>query len=151
MDSAVTIPPEGNNQMDSGTLRKFEESLGRCMADPDFLDIFYGNFLGSSPKVREKFAGTDFDRQKQMLRASFDTMLNAARDEENGPAIWLAPLAERHGARQLRIGAELYDLWLDNLLKTVKACDAGWSEDVEQAWEAVMGVGISYLCSRYNS
>ena len=71
--------------MDAGTLRKFEESLGRCLADPDFLDIFYGNFLGSSPKVREKFAGTDFDRQKEMLRASFDTMLKAARDEENGP------------------------------------------------------------------
>ena len=65
------------------------ESLGRCLADPDFLDIFYGNFLGSSPKVREKFAGTDFDRQKEMLRASFDTMLKAARDEENGPETWL--------------------------------------------------------------
>ncbi len=131
--------------MDAGTLRKFEESLGRCLADPDFLDIFYGNFLGSSPKVREKFAGTDFDRQKVALQASFDTMLKAARDEENGPEKYLGPLAERHGARQLRIGAELYDLWLDS------PCDAGWSEDVEEAWDKVMGVGISYLCSRYNS
>ena len=136
--------------MDAGTLRKFEESLGRCLADPDFLDIFYGNFLGSSPKVREKFAGTDFDRQKQMLRASFDTMLAAARDEENGPEKWLGPLAERHGARQLRIGAELYDLWLDSLLKTVRACDPGWTPEVEEAWEAVMGVGIQYLCAHYN-
>ncbi|MBI5445452.1 MAG: globin [Deltaproteobacteria bacterium] len=137
--------------MNAGTLRKFEESLGRCLADPDFLDIFYGNFLGSSPKVREKFAGTDFDRQKAALQASFDAMLKAAHDEEDGPEKWLGPLAERHGARQLRIGAELYDLWLDNLLKAVKVCDAGWSEEVEQAWEAVMGVGIRYLCSRYNS
>ena len=137
--------------MDAGTLRKFEESLGRCLADPDFLDIFYGNFLTSSPKVREKFAGTDFDRQKRALRASFDTMILAARDEEHGPEKYLLPLAERHGSRQLRIGAELYDLWLDSLLKTVKACDPGWSEEVEAAWEKVMGLGISYLCSRYNS
>ena len=137
--------------MDAGVLRKFEESLGRCLADPDFLDLFYGNFLGSSPKVREKFAGTDFDRQKQALRASFDMMLKAARDEKNGPPTWLDPLAERHGARQLRIGAEFYDLWLDNLLKAVRVCDAGWSEEVEEAWEAVMGIGIQYLCSRYNS
>ena len=137
--------------MDAGVLRKFEESLGRCLADPDFLDLFYGNFLGSSPKVREKFAGTDFDRQKQALRASFDMMLKAARDEKNGPPTWLDPLAERHGARQLRIGAEFYDLWLDNLLKAVRACDAGWSEEVEEAWEAVMGIGIQYLCSRYKS
>ena len=137
--------------MDARTLRDFEESLERCSADPDFIDIFYGNFLGSSPKVREKFAGTDFDRQKQALRASFDTMLKAARDEVNGPAPHLEPLAERHGARQLKIGAELYDLWLDSLLKTVRACDPGWSESVEQAWEAVMGIGIGYLCSRYNA
>ena len=137
--------------MDAGTLRKFEESLARCLVDPDFLDIFYGNFLSSSPKVREKFAGTDFERQNRALQASFDTMLKAARDEENGPETYLGPLAERHGARQLRVGAELYDFWLDSLLKTVKVCDAGWSEEVEQAWEAVMGVGIRYLCSRYNS
>lgn len=137
--------------MDADTLRIFEESLARCSADPDFLDIFYGNFLGSSPKVREKFAGTDFDRQKAALSASFDTMLKAARDEENGPGRYLDPLAERHGSRQLRIGAELYDLWLDSLLKTVKACDAAWSPDVEAAWEAVMGVGIRYLCEHYNS
>jgi hemoglobin-like flavoprotein len=137
--------------MDAGVLRVFEGSLERCLVDPDFLDLFYGNFLGSSPKVREKFAGTDFDRQKQALRASFDTMLKAARDETNGPATHLGPLAERHGSRQLRIGAELYDLWLDSLLKTVQACDPGWSEEVDQAWEAVMGVGIHYLCEHYNS
>lgn len=137
--------------MDAGTLRTFEESLERCSADPDFLDIFYGNFLGSSPKVREKFAGVDFDRQKAALRASFDTMLAAARDEENGAEKWLGPLAEKHGARQLQIGSDFYDLWLDSLLKTVKACDPAWSESVDAAWEAVMGVGISYLTSHYNS
>lgn len=137
--------------MDAGTLRRFEASLERCSADPDFLDIFYGNFLSSSPKVREKFAGTDFDRQKAALRASFDTMLAAARGGEGGPEKWLGPLAERHGARHLRIGSELYDLWLDNLLKTVKACDPAWTEEVDAAWEAVMGVGISFLTSHYNS
>lgn len=137
--------------MDSETLATFERSLARCTADPDFLDLFYGNFLSSSPKVREKFAGTDFDRQKASLHASFDLLLLAARDGENGPEKHLAALAERHGARQLGVGAELYDLWLDSLLKSVKVCDPAWSEDVEQAWEAVMGIGIRYLCARYSA
>ena len=57
--------------MDAGTLRKFEESLGRCLADPDFLDIFYGNFLGSSPKVRESSRGpTSTGRKRCCARPS---------------------------------------------------------------------------------
>ena len=136
--------------METGTLREFEASLDRCSAEPGFLDLFYDNFLASSPKVKERFAGTDFERQKRALRASFDTMLLAARDEANGPATYLGPLADRHGARQLRIGAELYDLWLDSLLKTVKACDPAWTPAVEETWERVLGVGIRYLCEHFN-
>jgi hemoglobin-like flavoprotein len=137
--------------VNAATVSTFEMSLERCMAQPDFLDRFYETFLGSSPKVREKFAATDFDKQKRALQASFYLMLRAAREEGSGtrPA-YLDALAQRHGAGQLGIGAELYDQWLDCLLATAKACDPEYSEDVEQAWEQVMSVGIRYLCSRYN-
>jgi hypothetical protein len=50
----------------------------------------------------------------------------------------------------MAIGAELYDLWLDSLLATVRAVDPAWNAEVEQAWESVMTVGIAYLVSRYN-
>jgi hemoglobin-like flavoprotein len=58
-------------------------------------------------------------------------------------------LAERHSSRQLSIGSELYDLWLDSLLAAVQECDPETSSEVEAAWEAVMMVGIGYLLSRY--
>jgi hemoglobin-like flavoprotein len=50
----------------------------------------------------------------------------------------------------MAIGAELYDLWLDSLLATVREVDPAWNAEVEQAWESVMTVGIAYLVSRYN-
>ncbi len=136
--------------MDIATLQTFEQSLARCTAQPGFLDRFYELFLASSPKVREKFAGTDFVRQKQMLNASFNLMLRAAQNEGGGQLAYLDDLATRHGAKQLAIGAELYDLWLDSLLEAVRGCDPGTSAAVEAAWEQVMGVGIAYLCARYN-
>lgn len=136
--------------MDTATLRTFEQSLARCTAQPGFLDRFYELFLASSPKVREKFAGTDFVRQKQMLNASFNLTLRAAQNDGGGQPAHLDGLAERHGARQLAIGAELYDLWLDSLLEAVRGFDPDASAEVEAAWEQVMGVGISYLCARYN-
>ena len=56
--------------MDDSTLKTFEDSLQRCNSNPNFLDRFYEVFLASSPKVKEKFAQTDFVRQKRALRAS---------------------------------------------------------------------------------
>lgn len=137
--------------MDEATLRIFESSLARCTAKPEFLDLFYDTFLASSPKVRERFANTEFANQKRMLSASFNLMLRAAQNEESGPPEYLEELAKRHGAKQLAIGADLYDLWLDSLLTAVRVSDPACTAEVEQAWEKVMGIGIKYLCSRYNS
>lgn len=133
-------------QIDETTLRIFHDSLGRCNANPTFLDRFYEIFLASSPKVREKFAQTDFTRQKEALRASLQAMLLAGEGASEGH---LSRLAERHSSRDLKIGAELYDLWLDSLLAAVGECDQDFSPEVEKSWEKVMMVGISFLLSRY--
>jgi hemoglobin-like flavoprotein len=120
------------------------------MARADFLDRFYDEFLASSPRVREKFARTDLDRQKAALRASLPLMHLAAQQEGTVPPVFLESLARRHGASQLAVGAEFYDLWLDSLLKAVQASDPRWSPELGAAWERVMGVGIAYLLTRFN-
>ena len=136
--------------MDETILAQVEDSLRRCNTDPAFLDRFYEQFLSSSPKVREKFVGTDFVRQKRMLQASLQLLLVAAQDDGKRPTPYLDEVAARHGATQMAIGAELYDLWLDSLLATVRETDPAWSPGVEHAWESVMTVGIAYLVTRYN-
>jgi hemoglobin-like flavoprotein len=135
--------------VDKVTLQTFDESLRRCNAAPGFLDGFYEKFLSSSPKVREKFADTDFVRQKRALRASLHMMVLAAEDDEK-TELYLKDLAARHGRGQLNVGAELYDLWLDSLLATVKECDPQFDPQVEKAWEDVMMVGIDYLLTNYD-
>ena len=138
------------NSVDEKTTQIFEQSLRRCDSKPDFLDIFYEKFLASSPKVAERFADTDFHRQKRLLRASFYMILLASEDPENGPEQYLSHMAARHSAKDLDVGAELYDLWLDSLLASVKECDPDYDEEVEHAWEKMMGVGIDFLLSRYH-
>ena len=136
--------------MDKAILKTFEDSLHRCNANPSFLDRFYETFLASSPRVRDKFAHTDFERQKREVRASFQAMLLAAEDEATGPERHLKDIAKRHSRNELDIGGELYDLWLDSLLSTVKECDPAFNSEVGKAWEAVMMVGVNYLMSQYN-
>jgi hemoglobin-like flavoprotein len=132
------------------SLAVFEASLKRCEARTDFLDIFYDRFLASSPEVAEKFAHTDFARQKELLRISFHHLLLAARDHKQGPDPYLEDVAVHHGAGQMAIGAHLYDLWLDSLIETVRLCDPECFPEVEAAWEEVMMVGIHYLCANYD-
>jgi len=136
--------------MDRQTLRTYQDSLERCIARPGFLDRFYELFMASSDEVRAKFARTDFERQKQEVRASLHIMALAAEDPAREPERHLKDLAARHGRHGLDIGARFYDLWLDSLLAAVKEFDPEHSPGVGKAWEAVMMVGISYLVSHYN-
>jgi len=135
--------------VDQKTLQVFDSSLRRCNANPGFLDLFYENFLGSSPKIKEKFAATDFERQKRLLHASFYLILLASEDPENGPERYLKHLATLHNVHNLNVGSDLYDLWLDSLLAVVKECDPEFDEVVEDSWEQVMGIGIDYLVRHY--
>jgi hemoglobin-like flavoprotein len=137
--------------MDQAILATFDRSLARCTSQTRFLDLFYEKFLASSPKVGEKFKGTDFVRQKRALKASLHMILLAAQDDDGDPGRYLSDVAERHGVKQLDVGAELYDLWLDSLLDTVEACDPEYTPEVRRAWEEVMMVGIHYLTVRYNA
>ena len=103
-----------------------------------------------SPKVKEKFANTDFAKQKRLLRASFYLILLASEDPDKGPERYLGFLADRHSASDLNIGSELYDLWLDSLLATVEECDSEYTPEVEQAWEQMMEIGIGYMLQHYH-
>lgn len=136
--------------MDAAILKTYEDSLARCNANPSFLERFYEHFLASSPKVKAKFAGTDFVHQKRALQASLHLMLLAAEHKEKGPRRYLQELATSHSKQHLDIGAELYDFWLDGLLATVKQFDEKWNSAVEDTWENVMMVGIPYLVGHYH-
>jgi hypothetical protein len=56
--------------MTEANIIAFNESFERCMASGRFFDVFYDHFLGSSSEIAAKFQGTDFGRQKRMLKLS---------------------------------------------------------------------------------
>jgi hemoglobin-like flavoprotein len=131
-------------------IERYEQSLIRCSSCKNFLDEFYDRFRASSPEVAEKFAGTDFAKQKRALRASFFLIVSAIGDKSGGPEHYLKDVAIRHSRKHLDVGAALYDLWLDSLLATVKSCDPECDPYVLHAWEQVMVKGIHYMLGFYN-
>jgi hemoglobin-like flavoprotein len=135
--------------MDPQILKTYEDSLARCSADPRFFERFYEIFLAASPKIAEKFAHTDFEKQRKALAASLHQMQLAVTDGQGGPEQHLAHLAERHSSRDLGIGSEYYDYWLDSLLQAVRESDPKFDDEVLGAWDRVMSAGIAFLLSRY--
>ena len=136
--------------VNASTRDTFLASLGRCRATAGFLDAFYQRFVASSDEVRAKFAKTDMMRQVQMLEDTLFVVANAVQGEEGSPARSDLPrIAERHSRRDLDIGPELYDLFLECLIVTVRTHDPKFTPEVEAAWREVMGFSIDYMRKRY--
>jgi hemoglobin-like flavoprotein len=128
----------------------FLASLGRCRATAGFLDAFYQRFIASSDEVRAKFAKTDMMGQVRVMEDTLFVVANAVQGEEGSPARSDLPrIAERHSRGDLDIRPELYDLFLECLVVTVRTHDPKFTPEVEFAWREVMGFGIDYMRKHY--
>ena len=63
--------------------------------------------------------------------------------------LYLEYIAKRHDRHHLNIEPELYGLWLEALIATVREFDTEFDLSVENAWRSVLGYGIEYMISHY--
>ena len=112
-----------------------------------FIDGFYDRFLACSPEIANKFANTDFDKQKRMLLLSMIHVASYFASGESGQV--LEDLARKHSQKELDIEPHLYDYWLESLLSTVENYDPEFNEDVRESWRTVLTPGMEYMKSQY--
>ena len=123
-------------------------SFDRCEAAGDFAATFYEVFLSSSAEIALLFAGTDFEQQRRLLRATVYIMVT--RDVGDPKAReTLERIGHSHGRSKLDIRPEFYTVWLDSLCETVKQLDPEWTPDVETCWREGMRPGIELITSMY--
>jgi hemoglobin-like flavoprotein len=128
----------------------FRASLKRCLADTAFLHDFYELFMASSGEVREKFKDTEFPRQTRVLADSLYIMAVASESRDDAIA-WkeLDRLGERHSRADLDVRPELYESWLECLVKAAAQYDPDFSPEIEEAWRTSLAPGLEHLRSRY--
>jgi hemoglobin-like flavoprotein len=124
------------------------DSLERCTPHADFFATFYLRFRDSSEEVAKKFEGTDIRRQTRALRDSFYLLLRAVGGD---PEAWqaLELRAIRHDRRHLDIRPDMYQLWLESLVITIRDFDRELDAITEAAWRRVMKKGIDFMSARY--
>lgn len=116
-------------------------------ARDQFFVRFYEHFIAKSPEIARAFENTDMERQVQMLEKSIVYLVNYyATDNVND---FMRRIAVRHSRKDLNITPELYDLWLEALVETVRECDSLCTDDTVEAWRIVLAPGISFMKSYY--
>jgi hemoglobin-like flavoprotein len=132
-------------------LQLFVDSYKRVMAreisQESFFQAFYRIFLSSSPEAAEKFRNTDMNRQQEMLRMSMDHMTYFSLDRQATEN--LRSIARVHGRTGADIPPELYDVWLEALVETVRLFDPDYDDEVDLAWRVALAPGITYMKQMY--
>lgn len=136
--------------MDADTIARVRQSYGRCIAQPDFMEGFYSNFLSSSPEIPAMFQNTNFSKQKTLLKDSIALVFMFAKDDKNTSVRkQLLHIGERHSRSQLNVAAHLYPFWINSLIKTISIYDTKFSPELEKEWRAIAVVAIEFLKSWY--
>ncbi len=136
--------------MEVSEIGLFNDSLERCQANPKFLDRFYETFIASDKAVAAKFARTDLKRQRMMLKASLYLLLEASGRSPSAESLaHLEHIAVLHDRNHRDIPPDMYELWLDCMIRTVREFDPQCTERTEEAWRTVLGQGISVMQARY--
>ncbi|MFT3693182.1 MAG: CBS domain-containing protein [Kofleriaceae bacterium] len=126
----------------------FVASMDRCLEHAGFVEAFCTRFLATSSDIRAKFAGGDIAKQHAALTSGFRYATDVALGKP-GALGHLTEEAALHDHHHRDIRPEMYALWLESLIATVRETDARCDLVTEHAWRIMMGNVISYMTRRY--
>ena len=125
-----------------------KRQFGICCSHSEFLGDFYRDFTGTSPDIQKAFANTDMQAQKEALKSGL-TFLIMYASGNTFAANKLDRLGQTHSRSGYNIRLQLYSIWIDSLLRTVKKHVSGFDQLAEQAWRRVLQLGVTRIQSSY--
>lgn len=125
-------------------IERFQASLARVKAQPEFLERFYASFVGSHPEIAAIFRGRDMSLIQAKLLTTLD-MLDGSAANNPGLGMYLELLGRVHA--RLNISQAMFAQWRDALLETIEECDLDLSDEDRAAWRFVVGELIERMQS----
>ena len=95
------------------------------------------------------FGGTDFNRQRRLLRRSLTNSIMYAAGS-NIVKREVDKMADVHSrAGRAPVQPHLYDYWLNSLIKAIREHDPQYNLQLEQRWREAMGKIIGHFVAQY--
>lgn len=126
-----------------------KQSFARCMIKGDVVGRFYEIFLASHPDIEPRFAHTDFDSQKHLLRQSVNLAIMFASDNQIGKK-GINRIRQSHSKLGLNIPPELYTYWKISFLQAASEFDEEFSDDLKSRWDSVLQKTINFIIEGYD-
>lgn len=107
----------------------------------EFYELFYTNFVNSSPLVKKAFKNTDMDKQSLMLKTAIVNLVNFVASKKADK--YLVLIARRH--HNLNIEFDLYDLFMHSLLATLDQLYPKFNSECAAAWRITLAPGFEFM------
>ena len=128
--------------MNETDLALFLDSFERCVQNDRFIKVFYEIFIGSSEEIAAFFIGTNFAKQRRVLKASLYEMVAVSARRTADPSA-LSALTQRH--LELKVQPHHYELWMQSLISAVAECDPYFNPKTARVWRVAFQVGINFM------
>lgn len=128
---------------------QLEESLREVLAQKELVvQKFYTRFLSENPQTTVFFEEMDMKKQSLMLSAAL--IVSESHLRENLPAVefYLQVLGTQH--HEAGIPKELFPVFRDCLIETIRQCHEGWSDELADLWRAAIDKAIVTMFEGYD-
>ncbi|WP_188151775.1 globin [Teredinibacter waterburyi] len=121
----------------------FNDSFERNITDnyQHFFSAFYRCFESKSPVVSKMFAQTSETKRYEMLEDSLLILMDYSSTRVASED--LIELARYHS--KLGVPADLFTLWLDALIESLRQLDPHFNDEYALAWRMVLEPGVSFM------
>ena len=125
-----------------------KQSFARCMIKGDIVGRFYEIFLNSHADIKPRFAQTDFDTQKHLLRQSINLAMMFASDNQVGKN-GISRIRQSHTKSGLNIPPALYPYWKKSFIQAASEFDPEFSDELRKQWDMVLQKTIDFIIQGY--
>ena len=124
------------------------QSFGRCTVTDEFLVTFYDVLTRSSDEIKTLFAQTDMPRQRRLLKEALIYLISYPAGNEFSRQR-VIELGNSHSRAGLNVRPELYEIWVDSLIKSIRRHDEHFTPALDAAWRRILAPGIAAMIARY--
>ncbi len=129
---------------------RVKDEFSRCIIKPSFFDDFYQEFTAKSPVIGQMFAHTEMAAQKDALRAGLTFLIMYGEGKSNFAADKLDKIGTTHQRTRLNVRPDMYPMWIQSLIATVRKHVPTFDDTSRKSWEAVLQHGVNRIVSHYH-